>query len=365
MSSYQEQIADDWRESAKRLGAWTMTHLVNRTDVWGRYLPKKYRKKVGPAGDLNNAVTAPFRDERGKVFLQTSSLEKHYKANSSGSVLGLHSISSDHASRWLGIDVDLHDEDNLSVTPEGNFVAAHGWWQELVNLGLDPLLMDSNGAGGFHILVIFAEAMDTRSVHQFGKQLVSDYLLRGVDVAPEIFPGAIHARHYGNWLRLPGRHHSREHYTRVWNDEPLDDEKWLDGFDAIERILRTRPATAEQLEPLGIVRRRPTVCIDFDGTIHSYRSGWQGAASIPDPPIHRCDEAIARLRKSYRVVIHSARCATEEGRNAIWEWLAKYGIEVDDVCEHKPPAKIYLDDRGIQFTGDWDQALVDIHAFRR
>ncbi|MDA7980676.1 MAG: hypothetical protein MPJ50_18110 [Pirellulales bacterium] len=365
MSSYWQQISDEWRAAAKQLAAWTMKFMVNRTDVWGRYLPKKYRKKIGPSGDMNNAVTAPFRDERGKVLLQVSSLEKHYKTNSFGGVLGLHSISSDHSSRWLGIDVDLHDEDNLSVTPEGNFVAAHGWWQELVKQGLDPLLLDSNGAGGFHLLVVFAEAMDTRSVHQFGHQLVSDYSLRGLDVAPEIFPGAIRAKHYGNWLRLPGRHHSRQHYTRVWNDEPLGEDKWLEGYHAIERILRMRPAPAEALEPLGIIRRRPTVCVDFDGVIHSYRSGWQGETVIADPPIHRCDDAIARLRKGHRVVIHSARCATQAGRDAIWEWLAKHGIEVDDVCEHKPPAKIYLDDRGIQFSGDWDQAIADIYAFRR
>lgn len=29
----------------------------------------------------------------------------------------------------------------------------------------------------------------------------------------------------------------------------------------------------------------PTVSFDFDGVIHSYRSGWKGAAVIPDPPV--------------------------------------------------------------------------------
>jgi hypothetical protein len=86
---------------------------------------------------------------------------------------------------------------------------------------------------------------------------------------------------------------------------------------------------------------------------------------IPDPPIHRTAEAIARLRRSFRVVIYSTRCRSKSGRNAIRKWLNQHGIEVDDVCEHKPPAMVYLDDRGIRFTGDWDEALAAIFAFRK
>jgi hypothetical protein len=61
----------------------------------------------------------------------------------------------------------------------------------------------------------------------------------------------------------------------------------------------------------------------------------------------------------------SSRCHTPEGRDAISHWLAKHGIEVDEVCEHKPPALMYVDDRAIPFRGDWDQVLADIHQFRR
>lgn len=36
----------------------------------------------------------------------------------------------------------------------------------------------------------------------------------------------------------------------------------------------------------------PTVSFDFDGVIHSYRSGWKGAAVIPDPPVEGIKEVI-------------------------------------------------------------------------
>ncbi|MDP6447465.1 MAG: hypothetical protein QGG36_08770 [Pirellulaceae bacterium] len=364
MSSYLEHMESDWRRRAPDLATWVMKNMVNRTDVWGRYLAKRQRKK-GRDGRLNHAITAPFRDERGKVFLQESSLEKHFKAGDNGTVLGLHSVSADRTSRWLAIDVDLHDEEDHSVSAEGNFVAAHGWWMRLQELGFDSLLMDSNGAGGFHLLVLFALPMSSDIVYDFGSTLVADFAIRGLDTAPEIFPGKGILHHYGNWLRLPGRHHTKDHFTRIWNDEPGVDQKWLDGDDAIERILSTQPVSPAILAQHGIVPARKTVCIDFDGVIHSYRSPWAGEDVIPDPPIHGTGAAIARLRQYFRVVVHSARCRTEKGRTAIERWLKQYDIEVDDVCEHKPPAHVYVDDRAIPFTGSWDDAITAIHQFRR
>jgi hypothetical protein len=38
---------------------------------------------------------------------------------------------------------------------------------------------------------------------------------------------------------------------------------------------------------------------------------------------------------------------------------------VDEICEHKPPALVYIDDRAICFRGAWDQVLVDVSRFRR
>jgi hypothetical protein len=353
-----ERIAGEWRERASELADWAMRCLVNRTDVWGRYVRRR-------GEETSQVITAPFRDERGKVFLDHDSLRKHFRTHQPSGQLGVHSASRDLTSRWLALDIDLHDPDDMSVSREGNLAAARGWLQALVGLGLDPLLMDSNGIGGFHLMVLFAEPMSTDSVHRFGKNLVADFERRGLDQRPEVFPDKPTWDRYGDWLRLPGRHHSRPHYTRVWNDEPYAEAPWLEGHDAIDRILATRPAVEAVLEPLGVSRLRRTVCLDFDGVLHSYRSGWRGEEIIPDPPIHGTREAVANLRKQYRVVVYSARCRTPEGRQAIENWLRKHDIEVDEVCEHKPPALVYVDDRAIPFRGDWDQVIADIRQFRK
>lgn len=365
---YLKQIRSEWVARGDELADWIMTHLVNRTDVWGRYLAKKKRKdgdcsdkKTGLSG---NVVTAPFKDERGKVFLGKSSLVKHFKATDGG-VLGIHSVGRGGTSRWLAIDVDRHDKEDLSVTAEGNFVAARGWYTDLQKMGFDPLMFDSNGDGGFHIWVIFDEPMRARSVREFVDDFVSDYPQRGLDDKPDLFPGTHGSNHLGSWLRLPGRHHTRDHYTRVFNDQSWDDRPWLEGHDAIDRILATRPTGRKILENLAIERSVKTVCLDFDGVIHSYRSGWKGVENIPDPPIHGAREAIAHLRKRYRVVVHSARGNTQVGREAIARWLAKHNIEVDEISETKPPAFVYVDDRGIAFNGNWSDTLLAIGAFRR
>jgi hypothetical protein len=364
-NDYVDRIADEWRQRAPELAQWFYQNMVNRTDVWGRYLPEKYRGETNLGTPKNKAITAPFRQERGKITLQLSSLEKHFKARDGGGVLGLHASSSDGTSRWMAIDIDLHDDDDLSISQEGNFQAASSWYQQLRAAGFDPLLMDSNGAGGYHLMAFFSKPMNSASVRDYCHKLVSDFDHKGLDSPPDVFPGSHGPNHLGSWLRIPGRHHTRAHYHRVWNDEPWDDEQWLEGHDAIDAILNSQSASEEVLEKNGIQPPRRTICLDFDGVIHSYQSGWQGETVIPDPPIHGVDRAIKRLRKDYRVVVHSARCKTESGRHAVCQWLARHNIEVDDVCGEKPPAFVYVDDRAVRFTGDWLETIESINAFRK
>jgi len=163
-----KRIAGEWADRAPALAEWTMNHLVNRTDVWGRYVRRK-------GDDALQVVTAPFRDARGKTFLDLDSLRKHFKTRQPSGQLGLHSVSCDMTSRWLAVDIDLHDLDESStVTAAGNLAAARTWQDKLAQQGLDAVLMDSNGTGGFHLLTVFAQPMATLSVQKFGLSLIAD-----------------------------------------------------------------------------------------------------------------------------------------------------------------------------------------------
>lgn len=112
--------------------------------------------------------------------------------------------------------------------------------------------------------------------------------------------------------------------------------------------------------------RKPILCLDFDGVIHSYKSGWKGARNIPDPPVEGALGFIAdALVCGWDVVIHSSRARYFGGISAMRAWLKKWagntwhdspagsGIENVRFARWKPSAVVTLDDRGITFTGKW------------
>jgi len=135
---------------------------------------------------------------------------------------------------------------------------------------------------------------------------------------------------------------------------PVEKEDKRDKRDAKGDAFGTLPGTDVE-----------TICLDFDGVVHSYTSGFQGDEVIPDPPMPGAKEAIRKLREEHDVVIHSTRCATPGGRQAIERWLDEHDIEVDGVDEHKPPAAIYVDDRGLRFEGAWSVVVDQINDILR
>jgi hypothetical protein len=229
--------AASWVCNAATLAAWAMERLVNRDDAWGGYrllneVGKVFRRADGTTGTLGSQTTRPAPYRRGKEILTEKTLARHFCGFRREDLVGLHSTSPENTSRWGGIDLDHHGA--TSTPAETNWAAAQAWYVMLVSRGFQPLLTDSNGAGGFHLLAIFAEPVATPKVFAFLKSLTSDHNLHGMSKAPEVFPKQprIHPGRYGNWLRLPGKHHTRAHWSRVWGGS-----NWLDGAQAVEFIL--------------------------------------------------------------------------------------------------------------------------------
>ena len=219
-----------WQREAARLAQWAQERLVNRTDVYGQYLPIRLRE---PGKSIN--YTAPSNEEdRRDGALDTSKLVRHFCGADYSQILGLHAISRENTCKWFLIDIDQHGEDAVAQAAV-NQNAAVGWYEELHRQGFHPLLLDSNGAGGFHLLGMFSKPVDSRRVFAFAHQSVEDHAGRGLAKAPEVFPKQTHLNEhcrYGNWARLAGRHHTRNHWTKVW-----DGMRWLEGQAAIEAIL--------------------------------------------------------------------------------------------------------------------------------
>lgn len=100
---------------------------------------------------------------------------------------------------------------------------------------------------------------------------------------------------------------------------------------------------------------KPILCLDFDGVLNSYTSGWSGHDSIPDPPVPGAIEFLHKAVEHFEIRIFSARSRDPLGRVAMYEWLKKYGADLPVKCfpEYKPAAFITIDDRAITFTGQF------------
>lgn len=110
---------------------------------------------------------------------------------------------------------------------------------------------------------------------------------------------------------------------------------------------------------------RKTVVLDFDGVIHEYKSRWISPGIISDGPVEGVSRFISELRaNNYKVVVVSARFKSNEGKNAVKEWLAENKIFVDELSVEKPPAIVYIDDRAICFNGTFDGLIEKIKNFQ-
>lgn len=104
---------------------------------------------------------------------------------------------------------------------------------------------------------------------------------------------------------------------------------------------------------------QPTVCVDFDGVIHSYTTSWAGPTVIPDPPVEGAFKWLAQLvAAGFKVCIFSSRSHRQGGIEAMQDWFQKHNIEgwVFQLLHFpldKPSAVLYVDDRGFCFEGSF------------
>lgn len=103
---------------------------------------------------------------------------------------------------------------------------------------------------------------------------------------------------------------------------------------------------------------KPILCLDFDGVIHSYTSGWKGADVIPDPPVADAIRFMREALEHFRVAIYSSRSGQPGGIEAMQAWLRRHADNLDwfaaiEWPTTKPSAFITIDDRALTFDGTW------------
>lgn len=387
MATKHEIIGEEWAERAGELAEWAMEKLVNRKDVWGQYsvlTPSERRRE----GKSYKAMTLPKKDMRGEDMVTLDKLTRHFASrhHRKPQIIGLHAKSKTATSKWFGIDIDMHDADKVNAEDHArrNLNGALKWWKDLQTLGYDPLLFDTNGYGGFHIWVLFDEPAPTHDTYEMVKKIAESWSKNSLDEEPETFPKRVKEESIGSWFRLPGLHHTRYHYSRVWSGDDWLDDPWLDGHAAIDALLEVTPGppppkstepaekrsrvtarTAhrheEDVEPPTAAARKSRftrtkkgrICVDLDGVLVGRSKGSRKTSF--GAPIDGAADFMKELSAKAEIVIFTSRLAIDdqaerkEVATKIEAWLEKNNIAYDEVFigSGKPMAIAYVDDRGV------------------
>ncbi len=306
-------IAREWEENAERLATWGLKTLVNRFDVWGQY-----SLRSDGIGQTIGAVTLPVKDLRGKGDHVThDKLTRHFKGKKRNDLIGLHCTSAESTCRWFAVDLDVHEKTESNYLANLNFESMKHWHKKLRDQMLDPVIIDSNGMGSYHLLVLLNEPFPLKDVYQFLVDTCADYPDLGLERKPEYFPSSAKLKGLGKWLRLPGRHHTHPHFSKVWVDED-GETSWLEGLNAIEYLLTVRPMPlpAAKVKKKKVKQgrdvepsRRQTVCVDLDGVLAAY-DGWKAVDHIGEP-IPGAQEFTRELSERFKVIIYTSRFSNE------------------------------------------------------
>lgn len=233
------QIADEWAVNAGRLADWAAQTLVNRTDVWGQYLPLAAR-----TANTRHGRVYPRRSPRREGALTRATLVRHFQGHAVGDVIGLHASSAAGQARWLGFDIDAHRPDDDPAVTWGTALAVI---DSLERYNLVPVVEDSDGHGGFHIWVLFDQPAEAGRLIALGRSIRA-----AVGRKMEVFPASVPAApELGLWFRLPGRHHTRPHWSRIW-----DGTTWLEGAQAVNALISAPLNDAEHLPEAAPPRTR-------------------------------------------------------------------------------------------------------------
>ncbi len=222
-----------WNRNARDLATWTGANVANRVDAYGGYY--RYRSEV-------RRVTRKMTD--GRWMPLRLALQRHFCATMPEQIVGLHTTSPQNTSRWLVIDIDAHHGED----PTQNLRIAISIADRLSEFGVAAHIFDSDGRGGIHIWTVFDRPIPTERVFALGRRVTADYPVEIFPKQPRVAPGG-----FGNWIRLPGMHHSRPHWSRYWCES-----RWLDAEETVHAILAIEPSPVELLPPIVRVRRIPT-----------------------------------------------------------------------------------------------------------
>ena len=255
------KVKNAWQDQAKKLAEHAVRHLLNRNDGMGAY---------GDSAPYTRKITQEISEARTEEIQRL--IVSHFAGRKIG---GIHTNSAfDADGKWTArfgcIDLDLKAEHPYKeMRRQRNHEFAVMVQHRLAALGIQSVVEDSNGRGGYHIWFWLTGPIDVARLYAFLQSLVADAEEHGferqfqrVDAdgnglihpngkpnygsdLPETFPkqDTPTGEGFGNWMRLPGKHHTYDHWSRIWGDG-----EWLTIEDSVDAWL-SLPAADVALIP--------------------------------------------------------------------------------------------------------------------
>jgi hypothetical protein len=199
-----QSTAKTWRQHAAQVADWQNRHMVNRGDQATYLTPDGWRASPGDVA----------------TRLRTNCHQLQPTVVYSHDAKGL--------CKWVCLDFDNHDES--PQVAEHNLQMAVAIVNTAIELGIICLLEDSDGQGGLHLWVLFANPVPIDKAYRFARWLRSDYPTADIECNPKQRT----VEGWGNGVRLPGHHHKRNHISGFYGDG-----EWIGGAEAIQFMLGT------------------------------------------------------------------------------------------------------------------------------
>jgi hypothetical protein len=223
--------------------------------VWGRLVVRgrrfgRYRVKADSAVGFTLADGPLTRDH----------LAAHFAGGHVEDTVAILVTSAEETCRTTCLDLDNHG--GVPEVARLNLAYALHLEARARDAGLDARLVDSDGRGGFHLVVVHDVPVPMADSHRLGLWLAHDHGRFGLPERPEVFPKGprLTGKGVGNCFRLPGRHpRRRDHWDVVWDPHGA---AWLAGAAAVESLLalQGRPLDLDRVVPpgFGVTKPGPT-----------------------------------------------------------------------------------------------------------
>ena len=212
-----------WQTNAQELAGWAWEQMAVKRDRYGQYSTN------GSASWTSSALSLEI-------------LAAHFSGDLT---IGVGATSIDDECVLVAWDLDNHVSDEATNV---NLQYALLIVDRLRAMGFRPLIEDSDGKGGIHVWLFFSSRIPASVAFHFAKWVVRDYRDHGLEKI-ECFPKQPSVKNTkkrcGNYIRTPGKHHKRDHWSRFWGTEG-----WLSLTDSVQLLLAHKGCDAALIPPL-------------------------------------------------------------------------------------------------------------------